>query len=163
MRISKLFLAAAGLYGLYKLVEFLKLEYEEEVSEVRINLIPTARLPEEDEYYDPEYTLDEDILDELEELEPGDYNHVVEQMGKELAEEDIDEPMIAPVQTPISKRQDQILKLFEKSPKLEVEQISKRIKGTTVRTIRRDLTKLEEIGKVKKVGKTKGSYYMKLS
>lgn len=162
MKISRIILGAVGVYAIYKLVELLNFSYEEEVNELKVN-IKTARLPEEEEYYDPEYTLDEDILDELEALPSSELDEVVEEMSDKLDEEEVEEQMIPIPSELLSKRQDMILRLFDSKERLDADQIAKKVKGATVRTIRRDLTKLEELGYVKKVGKTKGSYYIKIS
>jgi predicted HTH transcriptional regulator len=59
----------------------------------------------------------------------------------------------------LDKRQTRILSLFDKEERITNEMIQSVIKGVTERTIRRDLNFLEEKGYIKKVGKTKGSYY----
>jgi len=60
----------------------------------------------------------------------------------------------------LNKRQKVILKLFEKEDKITNEMIRSVISNVSERTIRRDLTFLEERGYIEKVGKTKGSYYI---
>lgn len=60
----------------------------------------------------------------------------------------------------LNKRQKEVLRLFNKADKVTNEMIGNVITGVTERTIRRDLTYLEEKGYIRKVGKTKGSYYM---
>jgi predicted HTH transcriptional regulator len=61
----------------------------------------------------------------------------------------------------LNARQRMILKLFKSRKKLTNDEISEVVKGVTRRTLRRDLTNLEKKGHIKKVGKTKGSYYVK--
>lgn len=60
----------------------------------------------------------------------------------------------------LNKRQREILRLFNKEQQITNEMIQSVITGVTERTIRRDLNFLEEKGYIKKVGKTKGSYYV---
>jgi predicted HTH transcriptional regulator len=59
----------------------------------------------------------------------------------------------------LNKRQIQMIKLFDKEDKITNEMLQNVIEGVTERTIRRDLNFLEEKGYIKKIGKTKGSYY----
>jgi predicted HTH transcriptional regulator len=65
------------------------------------------------------------------------------------------------VKEKLSKRQQEILGLFEKKTKIFMEDITLKIKGVHVRTIRRELSKLTKLGYIKKVGSTKGSFYTK--
>ncbi len=60
----------------------------------------------------------------------------------------------------LNDRQKKILNLFGKDKQLMNSDIEKEIKGVTRRTIRRDLSELEELGLIKQHGKTKGSYYV---
>jgi predicted HTH transcriptional regulator len=60
----------------------------------------------------------------------------------------------------LSRRQKKMLKLFDREDQITNDMISSVIRGISERTIRRDLTELEEKGYIKKVGKTKGSYYV---
>lgn len=60
----------------------------------------------------------------------------------------------------LNKRQREILRLFNREEKITNEMICSVITGVTERTIRRDLNYLEERGYIKKMGKTKGSYYV---
>jgi predicted HTH transcriptional regulator len=60
----------------------------------------------------------------------------------------------------LNKRQRGILRLFDKEEKITNEMIGNVITGVTERTIRRDLNYLEARGYIKKIGKTKGSYYV---
>lgn len=62
----------------------------------------------------------------------------------------------------LSKRQQDIMKLFSKNKKIDASILDKNIVGVTRRTIRRDLDNLEELGLIKKHGRTKGAYYVKL-
>ncbi len=60
----------------------------------------------------------------------------------------------------LSQRQQRILSLFDREERITNDMISSVIPNVTDRTIRRDLTDLEKKGYIKKVGKTKGSYYI---
>lgn len=62
----------------------------------------------------------------------------------------------------LNARQRMILKLFKSRRKLTNDEIGEVIKGVTRRTLRRDLTDLEKRGHIKKIGKTKGSFYIKM-
>ncbi len=59
----------------------------------------------------------------------------------------------------LNKRQKKELSLFEKEQRITNEMIRSVIPNVTERTIRRDLSLLEEKGYIRKIGKTKGSYY----
>lgn len=59
----------------------------------------------------------------------------------------------------ISSRQDHILSLFDQKNKLYIEDIAREVRGVHVRTLRRELAKMAEMGLVSKIGETKGSYY----
>ena len=60
----------------------------------------------------------------------------------------------------LNMRQKKILSLFDKEEKITNEMISSRIQNVSKRTLRRDLTYLEDKGYIRQVGKTKGSYYV---
>lgn len=59
----------------------------------------------------------------------------------------------------LSLREARILGLFDREDRITNEMIKSVIKNVSERTIRRDLNSLERKGYIKKVGKTKGSYY----
>ena len=59
----------------------------------------------------------------------------------------------------LDERQKKIINLFGQSNAITNSQIEQAIKGVTRRTLRRDLTELEEMDLIKQHGKTKGSYY----
>lgn len=60
----------------------------------------------------------------------------------------------------LTPRQKKIIDLFDREDQITNEMIQSVITGVTERTIRRDLNDLEEMGYIKKLGKTKGSYYV---
>jgi hypothetical protein len=64
-------------------------------------------------------------------------------------------------QSDLSGRQQKILSIFAPEKKVYMENIVNAVKGVHVRTLRRELSKLESKKLIKKVGKTKGSYYIK--
>ena len=59
----------------------------------------------------------------------------------------------------LDDRQKKIINLFGESNAVTNSQVEQAIKGVTRRTLRRDLTELEEMGLIRQHGKTKGSYY----
>jgi predicted HTH transcriptional regulator len=60
----------------------------------------------------------------------------------------------------LSDRQKSILRLFDREDKITNEMICNTITDVTERTLRRDLEFLEQKKYIKKIGKTKGSYYV---
>lgn len=60
----------------------------------------------------------------------------------------------------LTRRQKKMLSLFDREERITNEMIQSVISGVTERTIRRDLNFLEKKDYIKKVGKTKGSYYV---
>ena len=60
----------------------------------------------------------------------------------------------------LNRRQKQIIDLFDREEKITNEMISSEISNVSRRTLRRDLSVLEEKGYIRQVGKTKGSYYI---
>ncbi len=64
--------------------------------------------------------------------------------------------------TPLStgvNRIDKIQKLLSDKSEIAIPDIRKHFAGVSERTLRRDMDKLEKMGVVKQVGKTKNSYY----
>jgi len=59
----------------------------------------------------------------------------------------------------LSARQREVLAIIEKENIVEMKALQKRIKGVTERTLRRDLTQLQTIGAIKKIGNTKSVKY----
>ena len=60
----------------------------------------------------------------------------------------------------LNERQISILDLFDREDQITNEMIHSVIPDVTKRTLRRDLTFLEEKGYIKKVGRTRGSHYV---
>jgi len=60
----------------------------------------------------------------------------------------------------LSLRQQQIMEIFSKTDKVYMDNLTKILKNIHVRTIRRDLASLSQLGYIKKVGGTKGRYYV---
>jgi len=60
----------------------------------------------------------------------------------------------------LSKRQKEILKLFDKSERISVDLLKEKFTGINERTLRRDMDTLKEKKYVRQVGKTRGSYYV---
>lgn len=63
------------------------------------------------------------------------------------------------LQKKISKRQGEILDYLEENNDIAISDIMKNFSSVSSRTLRRDLSKLEELGHVRQVGKTKDSRY----
>ncbi len=61
----------------------------------------------------------------------------------------------------LSQRQKKIYKIFDEMGNVHMDDVSLRIKNVHVRTLRRDLGKLADMKLIKKVGKTKNSYYVR--
>lgn len=61
--------------------------------------------------------------------------------------------------TRLSARQREVLSIIEKDNIVEMKVLQKKIKGVTERTLRRDLTQLQTIGAIKKIGNTKSVKY----
>lgn len=59
----------------------------------------------------------------------------------------------------LNSRQNKIVELLGGNVKLEMSQIKSNFPNINVRTVRRDLSKLESLGIITKSGKTKGSFY----
>ncbi|MCA9379263.1 DeoR family transcriptional regulator [Candidatus Dojkabacteria bacterium] len=59
----------------------------------------------------------------------------------------------------LSDRQEQIYQFIKQSGEANMPAISALVTGVTNRTLRRDMTKLEKLGLVRQVGKTRGSVY----
>lgn len=59
----------------------------------------------------------------------------------------------------LTKRQKYIYKLIKSQREVEMDDLEKKITNVHVRTIRRDLSKLEESDLIEKIGKTKGAFY----
>ena len=59
----------------------------------------------------------------------------------------------------LNSRQNKIIELLADSNKLEMSEIKKNFPSINVRTVRRDLSKLESSGRIVKSGKTKGAFY----
>jgi predicted HTH transcriptional regulator len=64
------------------------------------------------------------------------------------------------LQSDLNARQQKIIGILSKEGKLDTSLLEKHIKNVTRRTLRRDLDVLEKMKILKKVGKTKGSYYI---
>lgn len=62
----------------------------------------------------------------------------------------------------LTTRQKKILKIFKGDKSVDMDQISSKISGVHVRTLRRDLNKLVDLKFIKKSGTTKGSSYKKI-
>lgn len=60
----------------------------------------------------------------------------------------------------LNNRQQKILDVLEKKFEITSNEVNDFIKGVTRRTLRRDLTDLENKGYIKQKGKTRGSYYV---
>lgn len=60
----------------------------------------------------------------------------------------------------LNSRQEEIYTLIKSSAKATMQEFADKIAGVTTRTLRRDLTKLQKLGLVEQIGKTKDSYYL---
>jgi predicted HTH transcriptional regulator len=59
----------------------------------------------------------------------------------------------------LNERQEKIYQLVKKQGQAQMQQLADTVEGVTTRTLRRDLTKLEKLGLIEQVGKTKDSFY----
>lgn len=59
----------------------------------------------------------------------------------------------------LSGRQEEIYQSIKENGQLGMSDIAKRINGVSTRTLRRDMIKLENLGLVRHIGKTKDSIY----
>jgi predicted HTH transcriptional regulator len=62
-----------------------------------------------------------------------------------------------------NERQESLINLFKERKSMTMSEVEPLFKGITNRTLRRDLSKLEEKGIVKQEGKTKNSVYVYIS
>lgn len=65
----------------------------------------------------------------------------------------------AEVKKNLNSRQNKIIELLTTNAKLEMSEIKKNFPSINVRTVRRDLSALESMGRIVKTGKTKGAFY----
>lgn len=61
--------------------------------------------------------------------------------------------------SPINSRQNILLALLKQHKSLQMKDIEKRIQTVNVRTLRRDLDKLQKLGLISKTGSTKAAVY----
>lgn len=60
----------------------------------------------------------------------------------------------------LNSRQESIYKIVKNSQKATMQEFADKIGAVTTRTLRRDLTKLQKLGLIEQIGKTKDSYYL---
>lgn len=179
MKFKKLLILVSAIALIFKIFEKFVVVEEETRFGLRVGLDPNSGkvLVEEEDSADM-------LLDELETMDEEHQEELIHELVEQLHEgEDEEEEVKAkkvnvrkpkvknkPVRVKAKKtnsdvklngRQSQILELLDNNKKIDTDLLMKNIKGVTVRTFRRDLDKLDKAGLVKKVGKTKGSYYVK--
>ncbi len=59
----------------------------------------------------------------------------------------------------LSDRQESIYQLIRKEGELDMKSVQDKVAGVSDRTLRRDMTKMEKLGLIKQVGKTRNSVY----
>lgn len=65
----------------------------------------------------------------------------------------------ATVSFDLNERQEAIYQIVKKEAQASMNTFAGKVAGVTTRTLRRDLTKLEKLGLIEQVGKTKDSFY----
>jgi hypothetical protein len=74
-------------------------------------------------------------------------------------------PQVAPVAAKrtvdfsLTDRQENIYQLIRKEGEIDMKSVADKISGVSDRTLRRDMTKMEKLGLIKQVGKTRNSVY----
>ncbi|MCA9385548.1 DeoR family transcriptional regulator [Candidatus Dojkabacteria bacterium] len=136
-----------ALFGLGALVMFLLegVEIETTTKQKRI------RIPLDDELDEPEDEDEVDVIDLLDSEELEERRDTLKKLSDKIHKDD-----------PVMERQSRIMQLFETHQEVDTNLLKSEITDVAVRTLRRDLDKLEQSNLVKKVGKTKGSYYVKV-
>lgn len=89
-----------------------------------------------------------DVIDLLEDKSPEEQEEMINDLSVKLHDDDL------------SPRQQKIMELVNNNPRVDTALLEEEIGGVTIRTLRRDLDTLEEKGLIRKIGKTKGSYYV---
>lgn len=103
-----------------------------------------------------EFFLEEDLLDEEEGIDEFTEEEIIEQIKTPKAEKPVKKTNS---DSRLSARQRDVLAIIEKEKVVEMKALQKRIKGVTERTLRRDLTQIQKIGAIKKIGNTKSVKY----
>lgn len=93
---------------------------------------------------------------------PKDLKNAHKEVQKDLKKaKKIVDKEVKEVRKLLSERQEQIMDFIDKVDEMAVSDIVQKFKEVTPRTLRRDLEKLENLGFVKQIGKTKDSKYKK--
>ncbi|MBP9758571.1 hypothetical protein KBD45_02655, partial [Candidatus Dojkabacteria bacterium] len=166
MKFIRSFLLFTGLIVLIiKIFEDSTIETRKEVEKITIDFNPTnntvrtktEKLNDQegvainDESNEEEEDSGDEILEELEEAGVEDRQKMIKDLSSKLH---IGENIL-------STRQMEILDVFKKKAKVDTSLLQAYIPSVTIRTLRRDLESLKEMGIIKKMGSTKGSYYVR--
>lgn len=156
-----------SLFLIFKVLENVEIETEKQVDKLslKIDLDEDGNVSNIVEGDD-----EEDVLDELDRMDEGQKEVFIERLEEKLEDDSMQKPKKEKIQkvrkvnsskSKLSGRQEEIMKVFSTNKKVDTDVLNKKIKGITIRTLRRDLDKLTQDGLIKKVGKTRGSYYVK--
>lgn len=156
MKFRHFLLTLGSIAVLLKILEKYSIEKEERTTRLRyeIDLGPIGELRKR---LEEERDSGDKLLDALENMNTEEREDAMQLLSSELHEGEA-----VAVDKNLSKRQRKILKLFEKNDRVDTSLLSKKIPNVTVRTLRRDLDKLEDLHLVEKIGKTKGVHYIKI-
>lgn len=165
MKFIRSFILFAGLLVLIlKIFEDSTLETKKELEKITIDFDPikntvntkTEKEANVEDNGDEEDYEDDDggdeIIETLEEANAQDRKEILKDLTAKLH---IGENMLSP-------RQMEIIDVFKKKRKVDTSLLQVYIPSVTIRTLRRDLESLKEMGLIKKVGSTKGSYYVRV-
>ncbi len=139
------FLLGVGIAAVvYKMIENLSLVTT--ISSTELRIVPNELSDES------EQESERDILEVMDAMPPEKVNVALARLANGKFDDN---------QNILSPRQKKILSLIQDLGQVDTTVLNTKIRGVTVRTLRRDLNLLEQKGLIRKVGNTKGSYYEK--
>jgi predicted HTH transcriptional regulator len=154
--LKSIFLLAGLTFVIVKIFEDSSYESRKEVEKITIDFDPkshkvTSTSIESDEDPDEEDSADL-LLNELQDAPKAERKEIIENLAEKLhAGEDM-----------LSPRQKKIIDVLNEHGKIDTTLLQNEIPKITIRTLRRDLDALGKMGIIKKMGTTKGSYYVRV-
>lgn len=150
-----IFLIGGLVFLIIKIFENASYESKKELEKITIDFNPVSGniKKEKVKYLEEPVEVDpsEQLINELESASIGERKKMIDDLSEKLhVGENI-----------LSSRQKKIVDLFRNNERVDTTLLKKHIPRVTIRTLRRDLESLGKMGIVKKIGETKGSYYVR--